>query len=162
MSRGAQCARPSRRGAYFGGALLALVLAYGVVRAVWNHFWPPLPPLLRGADTERVVGWPTACPAESEADRSEQTKQLSVSPELERRIRERVRLGASETVLRDLLTSQGFAIRGSCETDASVHRAEYFKDSRLPFSDLTHAYVFWKVDGSGRVVWIHAMIFEEE
>jgi hypothetical protein len=135
--------------------LSAIVILF-VAIALLAPPWPPFPPLLRNADSRG--GYGSACPAESEGGRAWQAKNLAVSPQVEQRLRNQFPPGTPEHSLVTALSAQGFTMLPPCETDASVHRADFVQKggSLLWFSGTGE--VFWKVDGDGKIVWTHGMV----
>jgi hypothetical protein len=110
---------------------------------------PPRPAILRGLTASGGLG--EACPAQP-GDRFGGLR-MSMSPELDARIREQFPLGTEAVRLIDFLTAQGFKLAGECPTDPTIQRAEYFLRSEGFLRFASSAAVYWKTDDQNRIVW---------
>lgn len=134
-----------------------VVLAYFVIAVLnilgWNGSHPRLPPLLRKVtDGGGYSGPLAACPYRPAGL---ENLPLALSPELTERLQQEFPAGSSGGHLGEVLSQMGFSLLPPCNDDPSIGRAE-FKQSGGPYP--LSAWVFWKVDDHGTIVWTKGVV----
>lgn len=144
-------------------ALVVAAMAYGV----WtSHIWlilfakpldPPTPPILEGATAGggRDSG---GCPPQPDAVSMTKLDEAA-SPEVRNRLAHQFPPGTPERVLETTLAKQGFITAKACESDPSIHRATFSQRGGGFWGPYpAFAWVAWKVDAEGKVVWTKANV----
>ena len=140
------------------GGIIAINLLAGGCGTGESEANPPIPSLLQGVTAGG--GWGSACPPRDEQERKmiEVSRGLALSPELDKRLKERFPPGTQAGSLEKELSNEGFRTAGVCETDRTISRATFFRNGRglLPYS--TSATVYWKVDEKNSILWTAGMV----
>jgi hypothetical protein len=112
---------------------------------------PALPALMKSAHT--TGGSNTLC--EPGSGESSTPEMASHSPEMVQRLNYNFPVGTSASKLREWLVQQGFTLSEPCSPDGRISWA-WFRQSGGNGITTMPAFgkVFWKEDGSGKLVWV--------
>lgn len=105
------------------------------------------------------AGGSNPCPPRSEQERKIRGIGGEYHPsEIDKRLAVEFPVGASGYEVATTLINQGFNVEGSCESDATIRRANYFQKGKgfLPYD--IYAGVYWKLDDKQRIVWIKGSV----
>lgn len=133
---------------------LVIALAVLAVAGVAFLVWPnnrPLPPLIVGAHSG---GGQSACPF---AD-GHPPSVGDVSPQLQVRLQEQFPSGTPVERLIKELKNQGFGDVLKCEHDPTIQWVGFYKAAGFSLHATT-AFVYWKADASGSLVWTKGYVF---
>ncbi len=109
---------------------------------------PPTPPLLR--DARAGGGFWDACIGDSYDSK---LGRLALSPEFDRRLRERFPRGTAVDALVGVLKEQGFKMQPPCDNDPSIRSAIFDQHGGSLYNLPVYAVAVWKVDGFGKLAW---------
>ncbi len=83
---------------------------------------------------------------------------LGTSPELDARLNAGFPPGSDAQKLERILAEQGFHLDGVCQTDRSIHAADFFRKGEGFLSYGVSAEVYWKVDQIGKIEWTKGFV----